>query len=148
MTARFPVLSKELTQIMNKNGTFSPRWLLVLVDSTQGIINEGDAFVHFYMRRTKSNVSNDIFGQFPRFAGHYTVSNVKTTSQSSSYPHRSRFYFNKPTAVTSGPFRYPPMAATTQLMSGLSTSHNNISSFLPTPTVILHHTVAFVTTFW
>lgn len=47
MTDRSPALRQALKEILYKDGSFSPTRLRVLVDSSQGMINEGDAFVDF-----------------------------------------------------------------------------------------------------
>lgn len=47
MTDRSPALRQALKEIVYKDGSFSPTRLRVLVDSSQGIINEGEAFVDF-----------------------------------------------------------------------------------------------------
>lgn len=59
MTDRSPALGEALRQILYKDGTFSPTRLRVLVDSSQGIINEGDAFVDFDTPSEKSKVTPD-----------------------------------------------------------------------------------------
>lgn len=47
MTDRSPALREALREILYKDGSFSPTRLRVLLDSSQGIINEGEAFVDF-----------------------------------------------------------------------------------------------------
>ncbi len=47
MTDRSPALREALRQILFKDGVFSVTRLRVLLDSAQGFINEGDAFVDF-----------------------------------------------------------------------------------------------------
>lgn len=47
MTDRSPALREALRQILYKDGSFSPTRLRVLLDSSQGILNESDAFVDF-----------------------------------------------------------------------------------------------------
>lgn len=59
MTDRSPALQEALAQILYKDGTFSPTRLRVLVDSSQGIINEGDAFVDFDTPSTESKATDD-----------------------------------------------------------------------------------------
>lgn len=59
MTDRSPMLREALRQILYKDGTFSPTRLRVLVDSSQGIINEGDAFVDFDTPSDQSKVTRD-----------------------------------------------------------------------------------------
>lgn len=59
MTDRSPALRDALRQILYKGGTFSPTRLRVLLDSSQGIINEGEAFVDFDTPSTNSKVTRD-----------------------------------------------------------------------------------------
>ncbi|CAN8076634.1 unnamed protein product [Agarophyton chilense] len=59
MTDRSPALRSALKQILYKDGSFSPKRLRVLLDSSQGIINEGDAFVDFDTMSSNSKVSRD-----------------------------------------------------------------------------------------
>lgn len=59
MTDRSPALREALRQILYKEGTFSPTRLRVLVDSSQGIINEGEAFVDFDTPSKNSRVTKD-----------------------------------------------------------------------------------------
>lgn len=47
LTDRSPALREALTQVLYKDGKFSPTRLRVLLDSSQGIVNDGDAFVDF-----------------------------------------------------------------------------------------------------
>lgn len=59
MTDRSPALREALKQILYKDGNFSPTRLRVLLDSSQGIVNEGDAFVDFDTLSSKSTVTKD-----------------------------------------------------------------------------------------
>lgn len=59
MTDRSPALREALQQILYKDGTFSPTRLRVLVDSSQGIVNEGEAFVDFDTPSKNSKVTED-----------------------------------------------------------------------------------------
>lgn len=59
MSDRSPALGEALRQILYKEGTFSPTRLRVLVDSSQGIINEGEAFVDFDTPSKNSRVTKD-----------------------------------------------------------------------------------------
>lgn len=47
MTDKSPQLKEALRQILYKDGVFSVTRLRVLIDSSQGMINDGDAFVDF-----------------------------------------------------------------------------------------------------
>lgn len=59
MTDRSPALRDALRQILYKDGSFSPTRLRVLLDSSQGLLNEGDAFVDFDTLSSKSTLSKD-----------------------------------------------------------------------------------------
>lgn len=59
MTDRSPALREALKQILYKDGSFSPTRLRVLLDSSQGIINEGEAFVDFDTLSKESAVTRD-----------------------------------------------------------------------------------------
>lgn len=59
MTDRSPALREALRQILYKDGYFSPTRLRVLLDSSQGIVNEGEAFVDFDTVSTKSTVTRE-----------------------------------------------------------------------------------------
>lgn len=59
MTDRSPALREALRQILYKDGTFSPTRLRVLLDSSQGIVNEGEAFVDFDTPSSNSKVTRD-----------------------------------------------------------------------------------------
>lgn len=59
MTDRSPALRVALKQILYKDGSFSPTRLRVLLDSSQGIINEGEAFVDFDTPSTDSAVTKE-----------------------------------------------------------------------------------------
>ncbi|KAI0558541.1 Protein kinase [Gracilaria domingensis] len=59
MTDRSPALRTALREILYKDGSFSPRRLRVLLDSSQGVINEGDAFVDFDTLSNNSKISRD-----------------------------------------------------------------------------------------
>lgn len=59
MTDRSPALRVALKQILYKDGTFSPKRLRVLLDSSQGVINEGDAFVDFDTLSNDSKISRE-----------------------------------------------------------------------------------------
>lgn len=59
MTDRSPVLRTALKEILYKDGKFSPTRLRVLLDSSQGIVNEGDAFVDFDTLSSNSKISRD-----------------------------------------------------------------------------------------
>lgn len=61
------------------------------VDSIYRIINEADAVLDFEMRRTESNINNDVFRWETCFVEHFTVSNISTTSQSSFFPHHNHY---------------------------------------------------------
>lgn len=56
MSDHSPALQKALAKILYKDQSFSPTRLRVLVDSSQGIINEGDAFVDFDTPSTESKM--------------------------------------------------------------------------------------------
>lgn len=47
LTDRSPALREALTETLYKDGVFSPTRLRVLLDSSQGVINDGDAFIDF-----------------------------------------------------------------------------------------------------
>jgi aarF domain-containing kinase len=47
LTDRSPALRTALRQVLYKDGAFSPVRLRVLLDSSQGIVNDGEAFVDF-----------------------------------------------------------------------------------------------------
>jgi hypothetical protein len=47
LTDRSPALREALTETLYKDGVFSATRLRVLLDSSQGIINDGDAFIDF-----------------------------------------------------------------------------------------------------
>lgn len=64
MTDRSPALREALRQILYKDGSFSPTRLRVLVDSSQGIINEGEAFVDFDTPSEKSTITRDAMDFF------------------------------------------------------------------------------------
>lgn len=59
MTDRSPALREALRQILYKDGNFNPTRLRVLLDSSQGIINEGEAFVDFDTLSKNSKVTRD-----------------------------------------------------------------------------------------
>lgn len=59
MTDRSPALREALRQILYKDGSFSPTRLRVLLDSSQGILNESDAFVDFDSLSQDSVVTRD-----------------------------------------------------------------------------------------
>lgn len=59
MTDRSPALRVALKHILYKDGTFSPKRLRVLLDSSQGVINEGDAFVDFDTLSSNSKISRE-----------------------------------------------------------------------------------------
>lgn len=59
MTDRSPALRDALRQILYKDGAFSPTRLRVLLDSSQGIVNEGEAFVDFDTPSENSKVTKD-----------------------------------------------------------------------------------------
>eukprot|EP00177_Eucheuma_denticulatum_P005932 GFKZ01010812.1.p1 GENE.GFKZ01010812.1~~GFKZ01010812.1.p1 ORF type:complete len:730 (+),score=109.89 GFKZ01010812.1:292-2481(+) len=59
MTDRSPALREALRQILYKDGSFSPTRLRVLLDSSQGIVNEGEAFVDFDSLSNDSAVTRD-----------------------------------------------------------------------------------------
>lgn len=59
MTDRSPALREALVQILYKDGSFSPTRLRVLVDSSQGIINDGDAFVDFDTPSDQSKLTRE-----------------------------------------------------------------------------------------
>lgn len=59
MTDRSPALREALRQILYKDGTFSVTRLRVLMDSSQGFINEGDAFVDFDTLSSDSTVTKE-----------------------------------------------------------------------------------------
>jgi hypothetical protein len=54
LTDRSPALRTALRQVLYKDGVFSPTRLRVLLDSSQGIVNDGDAFVDFDSLSAKS----------------------------------------------------------------------------------------------
>lgn len=59
MTDRSPALRQALKEILYKDGSFSPTRLRVLLDSSQGILNEGDAFVDFDTLSNDSAVTRE-----------------------------------------------------------------------------------------
>lgn len=59
MTDPSPALREALRQILYKDGNFSPTRLRVLLDSSQGIINEGEAFVDFDTLSDNSTVTRE-----------------------------------------------------------------------------------------
>lgn len=59
MTDRSPALREALRQILYKDGSFSPTRLRVLLDFSQGIVNEGNAFVDFDTLSANSTVTKD-----------------------------------------------------------------------------------------
>lgn len=59
LTDRSPALREALREVLYKDGKFSSTRLRVLLDSSQGLINEGDAFVDFDTVSTQSSLSRD-----------------------------------------------------------------------------------------
>lgn len=59
MTDRSPALRQALKEILYKEGSFSPTRLRVLLDSSQGIVNEGEAFVDFDTLSNDSAVTRE-----------------------------------------------------------------------------------------
>lgn len=59
MTDRSPALRDALRQILYKDGAFSVTRLRVLLDSSQGFINDGDAFVDFDSLASDSGVTKE-----------------------------------------------------------------------------------------
>lgn len=59
LTDRSPALREALQEVLYRNGRFSATRLRVLLDSSRGLINEGDAFVDFDTLSSKSRISKD-----------------------------------------------------------------------------------------
>jgi hypothetical protein len=59
LTDRSPALREALLDVLYVDGSFSPTRLRVLLDSSQGLVNEGDAFVDFDTLSDKSSITKE-----------------------------------------------------------------------------------------